>query len=73
MSLGEKKLDKLITPDVARQQLYKTPKTALDAKEEVKESKKGEGIGGISSKVKISEKTILFNSKVDEPSIIGSD
>lgn len=69
----------MITPDVAQKPLFKGPNKALDDKEEtkgndsLKHKVETSSLGGIKKANKISDKTILFNDKVDEPTLIGSD
>jgi len=73
--LGEKKLKKVITPDVIHVPLSK----ALPKDEETKElgliaSKSTiSDAGSLGGMKKISGQTILLNAKIDEPSLIGSD
>eukprot|EP00347_Sterkiella_histriomuscorum_P013424 403364757 len=77
----EKKLKKVITPDVAQKPLYKVPQSMKDEEEKKEPTntiKSSSSIssssgGGLSKIGKMSDKTMLFNAKVDEPSLFGSN
>ena len=70
--LGEKKLSKVITPDVAKTPLYKTPKNLASSadREEVKEGAASSGITGFR---RVAESVSVSASHRDEPTIVGSD
>ena len=65
--IGEKKLSKVITPDVVKAPMMKGPKSAPDSKEETK----GEsGIGGFR---KVTDSVTIGTSSKAEATIVGAD
>ena len=63
--LGEKKLGKVITPDVAKKEGFKVAKIVTDSKEETKGE--GSSIGGLR------KYTESVSQAKEETSIVGSD
>ena len=58
----------MITPDVAKNPIYKVPKSM-----EEEEKKESSDVGVMGGMKRITGESVLMNAKIDEPSIIGSD